>query len=63
MNTDKAEQIKANATINSERPKVGDLCTVRGLSCKIVKVHPFGTIDVHAIEKNKAFRVSGLAFI
>jgi hypothetical protein len=60
MNT---KQIKADVAVNCERPNVGDLCTVRGLACKIVKVHPFGTIDVHAIEQNKAFRVTGLAFI
>ena len=56
-------KIKANVTVNCERPKGGDLCTVKGKICKVVKVLPFGTIDVHAIESNKAFRVTGLAFI
>ena len=55
--------IKADVAVNCERPKVGDLCTIRGLACKITKVLPFGTIEVEAIEQDKAYRVSGLAFI
>lgn len=63
MTKNTKQQIKADVSINCERPNVGDLCVVRGLMCKITKVLPFGTIDVEAIEENKAYRVSGLAFI
>ena len=75
MNTDKeavtgartvAHAIRADVALNCERPNIGDLCTVRGLMCKVTKVFPFGTIEVISIDEhntNKAYRVSGLAFL
>lgn len=45
-----------------DRPAVGQTVTVRGLLCRIAKVHPAGTIDVHSIHTDHAFRVSGLPF-
>jgi hypothetical protein len=62
----KTQQIKSEVAVNCERPKIGDLCTVRNLACKIVAVRDFGTIDVESIDErnlNAAFRVTGLAFI
>lgn len=61
--THKKEDVKVNVSVNCERPKIGDLVSVRNVMCKVTKVLPFGTIEVSAIEQNKAFRVSGLAFI
>ncbi len=63
---DVPDSLKADVSVNCERPKIGDLCTVRNLACKIVAVRDFGTIDVESIDGrnlNAAFRVTGLAFI
>lgn len=43
-------------------PKVGQRVTVRGVVCMIVKVRPFGTIDVVALDGSRAWRLSGLCF-
>lgn len=43
-------------------PTIGQLVTVRGVQCRIVKVRPMGTIDVVALDGSRAWRVSGLAF-
>lgn len=44
------------------KPQVGHIVKVYGKDYRIVKVHPFGTIDVVALDGSKAFRMSGLAF-
>jgi len=44
------------------RPEIGQTITFRNTTATIVKVHPFGTIDVEAANGNR-FRVTGLAFI
>lgn len=46
----------------TNKPKVGQRMTVRGMLCTIIKVHPFGTVDVEA-PNGRNFRVTGLAFI
>ncbi len=60
------QTIKAEVAVNCDRPKVGQLCTVRNLMCRITAVRDFGTIDVESIDErnlNAAFRVTGLAFL
>lgn len=42
-------------------PVVGQSITVRGLSCTITKIHPFGTLDVRT-PSGAALRVTGLPF-
>ncbi len=42
------------------QPRIGQRYTLRGVSCEIVAVHPFGTIDVVEIDGPGAWRVSGL---
>jgi hypothetical protein len=44
------------------KPQVGQIVKVYGQDCRIVKVRPFGTIDVVTLDDSKAFRLSGLAF-
>ena len=39
---------------------IGQLITVRGIECRIFKVHPFGTIDVVSLCGNYAWRLTGL---
>ena len=43
-----------------KKPKVGQRVVVRGVDCEIVKVRPFGTIDVVSLDGKYAWRVSGL---
>jgi hypothetical protein len=38
------------------------LVNVRGISCRIVKIRKFGTIDVVSLDGKRSFRLSGLAF-
>lgn len=47
----------------STAPQVGQPCKVYGVWCRIVKVHPLGTIDVEALDGSRAWRVSGLGFV
>jgi len=44
-------------------PKIGQIITVRSKQCQIVRVHPFGTVDVCNLITGKAYRVTGLSFI
>lgn len=44
----------------SAKPKVGQLVTVRGVVCRIVKVRELGTIDVVSLDGSKAWRLTGL---
>ena len=41
---------------------VGDVFEVRGVTVRIIKIRPFGTIDVVTLDGEKAFRISGLMF-
>lgn len=49
--------------MNSKTPKIGMIVKVRGMDCKIFKIHPLGTIDVVSLDGEKAFRLSGLPFV
>jgi len=44
------------------KPKIGQLITVRGIVCRIAKIHPLGTLDVLEINGPRAFRLTGLSF-
>ena len=43
-------------------PQIGQIVKVHGKDCRIVKVRPFGTIDVVTLDGYRAWRLSGLAF-
>lgn len=43
-------------------PKIGQTMIVHGKLCRIFKVHPFGTVDVVALDDSGAWRVTGLPF-
>lgn len=47
----------------NKKPNVGDVVVVRGVKCRITKVHKFGTIDVQAIDGSGAWRITGLSFL
>ena len=47
--------------MNTTKPTIGQTITVYGQICTIVKVHPFGTIDVVAAN-GRYYRVTGLSF-
>ena len=40
--------------------KIGSSITVRDIACTVVKVRPFGTVDVVSVCGKYAFRVTGL---
>lgn len=44
------------------RPEVGQVIPFRNTTAVIIKVHPFGTIDVET-PSGHTYRVTGLAFI
>lgn len=44
-------------------PEIGQTYKVYGQTCRIVKVHQFGTIDVETLDGSRAYRVTGLSFI
>ena len=44
------------------KPQIGQIVKVYGVDCRIVKIHPFGTIDVVRLDGSRAYRLSGLAF-
>lgn len=44
------------------KPQIGQIVKVYGKECRIIKIHPFGTIDVVSLDGEKAYRLSGLAF-
>lgn len=46
-----------------KRPEIGQIIVVRDIECKIVKIHPFGTVDVESLDGKHNYRVSGLNFI
>lgn len=45
-----------------KRPTVGQVVMVYGVRCRIVRVRPFGTIDVVEVGGNRAWRLTGLDF-
>ena len=48
--------------MNTTKPTIGQTITVYGQTCKIVRVSPYGTIDVVS-PSGKAYRVTGLSFL
>ncbi len=44
----------------SKAPQIGQLCTIRGMRCRIIAIHDMGTIDVETLDGKRWFRVSGL---
>lgn len=40
--------------------RVGDFVTVYGVTCRIVRVWPLGTLDVETLDGSRAWRVTGL---
>lgn len=48
-------------TMNTNAPKIGQTIVVYGVTCTIVKIHPFGTVDVEA-PNGRYYRVTGLSF-
>jgi hypothetical protein len=45
-------------------PKIGMVIIVRGVPCRIFKIHPFGTIDVMATDGSElCWRLTGLRFL
>jgi preprotein translocase subunit YajC len=50
--------------MTTNAPKVGDKFTTRaGMLATIIKVHPFGTIDIQIDATGDCFRVTGLPFV
>lgn len=41
-------------------PMVGQVVTVRGQDCRIVRVLPMGAIEVVTLDGSRAYRLSGL---
>lgn len=62
MKRQQLEQDSARAD-RGQRPNIGDRIMVRGIECRIFKVHAFGTVDVETVDGSRAWRVSGLAFL
>lgn len=48
--------------MNTQKPAVNQLIEVRGVVCRIIKIHPFGTVDVESLCGKHAWRLSGLRF-
>lgn len=44
------------------KPKIGQIVIVRGIRCRVFKVHPMATMDVEEIDGPRAFRLTGYAF-
>ena len=55
-------KMKIKTTSHIETPRLGQHVTVYGRECEIVRIHPFGTIDVVSLDGEKAWRISGLQF-
>lgn len=49
--------------MNTTPPTIGQVITVHGVTCRVVKVHDFGTCDVVSLDGSLAWRVSGLGWI
>lgn len=47
----------------SSKPTIGMRYLHRGIMCRIHAVHPFGTMDVVALDGSGAWRVSGLGWV
>ena len=48
-------------SMNTTKPTIGQTITVYGQICTIVKVYPFGTLDVVSAN-GRHYRVTGLSF-
>ncbi len=46
--------------VKTKPPHVGQTVAVCGVICRIIKVRPFGTIDVVSLDGSLAWRISGL---
>ena len=46
----------------NKKPNLGDIITVRGIRGRIVKIHPFGTVDV-VTDSGAHYRITGLPFL
>lgn len=47
--------------MNSKTIKVGDVVQSERLgACRVVRVRPFGTIDVECLANGQCYRISGL---
>lgn len=46
--------------MSEKTPQVGMRVTVYGIECRIVRIHPAGTIDVSSIRGDHHYRLSGL---
>lgn len=47
------------------QPRLGQIVKgehVRGQDCRIIAIHPLGTIDVETLDGSRCYRISGLAF-
>lgn len=55
--------MKPTSLNNQPAPQVGNIVIVRGVRCRIFKLHPFGTMDVEQIDGPNAWRISGAPFI
>lgn len=50
-------------SITQPPPKIGDLMNFNGYTCRVFKVHKFGTVDVVTVCGKYAWRVTGLSFL
>jgi len=49
--------------LNTKPPTIGQIIEVRGVLCTIIRVRPFGTVDVVSLDGQHAWRVTGLSFL
>lgn len=42
------------------KPSIGQPIDVHGIPCRIIRIHPLGTIDVKAIDSERYWRITGL---
>jgi hypothetical protein len=52
-----------NEIKSSGKPLPGQLITIRGTLCRIVKVLAFGTLEATSLDGLKSFRMTGLNFL
>ena len=45
---------------NGDEILPGDIMVVRGVRCRVTRVLPLGTVDVEAVDRSRAYRVTGL---
>ena len=44
------------------KPQIGQIVMHAGKQYRIVRIHPFGTVDVVSLDGQHSYRVSGLSF-